>query len=186
MLVLDETDLLLFPPLRACWALRGSGPKQVLLTGRNAKCVLFGALDPLSGELHLLARERQRAEDFCAFLLHLRRRYPRGVLVLVLDEDSSHTAHASRALADALCIVLLWLPKRSPHLNPMDHLWRAAKKGVLANHQYSSLDDELDRAVSYLWSLSPQEVLKKAGILSPTFWLHSLRANVCRNFLGLT
>lgn len=186
MLLLDETDLLLFPPLRACWAPAGSGPRCVWLTGRNAKCVLFGALDPLCGEVHLLARERQKAEDFCAFLRHLRRRYPRGLLLLVLDEDSSHTAHVSRALADALGILLVFLPKRSPHLNPMDHLWRAAKGGVLANHQYACLDEEVDQTVCFLWSLSPLEVLQKAGILSPTFWLRSIRANVCRNFSGPT
>ena len=62
----DETDLLLFPPLRSGWAPRGAQAK-VWLTGRNA----------------------------------------------------------SR--------VLLWLPKRSPHLNPMDHLWRDVKQNVCAN-----------------------------------------------------
>ncbi|MBF5046137.1 MULTISPECIES: IS630 family transposase [Myxococcaceae] len=186
VLFLDETDLLLFPPLRACWALQGAAPRQVLLTGRNARCVLFGAVDPLSGEVHLLARTAQRAEDFCAFLRHLRRRHPRGPLVLVLDSDASHTARASQRLADELLILLVFLPKRCPHLNPMDHLWRAAKGDVLANHQYASLDDELDRTASYLWSLSPQEVLTKAGILSPTFWIRRLRANLCKNFLGLT
>lgn len=179
-------DVLLFPPLRACWALKGSGPRQVELTGRNAKCVLFGALDALSGEVHLLARERQRAEDFCAFLHHLRRRHPRGPLVLVLDSDASHTARASRQVAEALLIVLVFLPKRCPHLNPVDHLWRAAKGGVLANHQYAGLDDAVDRTVAYLWSLPPHEVLTKAGILSPTFWLGRLRATLCKNFSAPT
>lgn len=183
---MDETDLLLFPPLRAAWAPRGAEPKRVLLTGRNAKCVLFGAVNPRSGKVHLLARERQRAADFCDFLHHLRRRHGRQLLVLVLDEDASHTARASQALADTLDIVLLFLPKRCPHLNPMDHLWRAAKNGVLANHQYASLDDELDRAVSYLWSLSPEDVLTKAGIRSPSFWVGSLRAPLCKNFPGPT
>jgi transposase len=175
VLLEDETDLLLFPPLRAGWAERGQ-TKQVAISGHNAKCSLFGAVEPLTGQLYLLARERQQAVDFCAFLRHLRGEHSAWqVLVLILDENSSHTAHASLALADELGIVLLFLPKRSPHLNPMDHLWRSAKQKVCANRQYTGLDDEIDRVVNYLWSLSPREVLTKAGILSPSFWIHRLR-----------
>jgi transposase len=185
VLFVDETDLLLFPPLRAGWAVRGQA-KHVTLSGRNAKCVLFGALDALSGELHLLARERQRAEDFCAFLRHLRACHQQRVLVLVLDEDSSHTAHCSQALADELGIILLLLPKRSPHLNPVDHLWRAVKKEICANHQYESLEDQVHQVTNYLYSLPPQEILTKAGLCSPDFWVGCLRPPLCKNFSGPT
>jgi transposase len=181
----DETDLLLFPPLRAGWAERGQA-KHVTLSGRNAKCVLFGALDALSGKLHLLARQRQRAEDFCAFLRHLRACHQQQVLVLVLDEHPSHTAHRSLALADQLGIILLFLPKRSPHLNPVDHLWRAVKKDVCANHQYKGLEDELHQVVNYLYSLQPRQVLTKAGICSPDFWVGCIRTHMCKNFSGPT
>jgi transposase len=181
----DETDLLLFPPLRAGWAERGHA-KHVTLSGRNAKCVLFGALDALCGKLHLLARERQRAEDFCAFLRHLRACHQQQVLVLVLDEHPSHTAHRSLALADQLGIILLFLPKRSPHLNPVDHLWRAVKKDVCANHQYKGLEDELHQVVNYLYSLQPKQVLTKAGICSPDFWVGCIRTYLCKNFSGPT
>jgi len=185
VLFVDETDLLLFPPLRAGWAVRGQA-KHVTLSGHNAKCVLFGALDALSGQLHLLARERQRTEDFCAFLRHLRACHQQQVLVLVLDEDPSHTAHRSLALADELAIILLFLPKRSPHLNPVDHLWRAVKKDICANHQYENLEDELNQVVNYLYSLPPREVLTKAGLCSPDFWVGCLRSSLCKNFSGPT
>jgi transposase len=182
----DETDLLLFPPLRAGWAKRGE-TKQVVLSGFNDKCTLFGAIEPLTGQLHLVARKTQRGEDFCAFLRHLRaQHHPRQILVLLLDGDSSHTAKAPTALADDLGIVLLFLPKRCPHLNPVDHLWRSVKKDVCANRQYVDLDDEVDRVVNYLWALSPQEALTKSGILSPHFWLRSLRPKVCKDFSGPT
>jgi transposase len=185
VLFVDETDLLLFPPLRAGWAQRGQA-KHVALSGRNAKCVLFGALDALSGQLFLLARERQREEDFCAFLRHLRACHQQQVLVLVLDEHPSHTAQRSVALADQLGIILLFLPKRSPHLNPVDHLWRAVKKDICANHQYENLEDELNQVVNYLCSLPPREVLTKAGICSPDFWVGCLRSSLCKNFSGPT
>src|SRR5262249_26016635 len=97
----DETDLLLFPPLRAGWATRGQ-PAPVPISGDNAKRVLFGALNSDTGYRVLLAREHQRGADFRAFLGVVRQRYRGRYVALVLDEDSSHTAGASRALAGEL------------------------------------------------------------------------------------
>ena len=44
MLFVDATILRLFPPLRCAWAFRGE-QAQVRISGRNAKRVLFGAID---------------------------------------------------------------------------------------------------------------------------------------------
>lgn len=175
MLIEDETDLLLFPPLRAGWGLRGSA-KKVDLSGRNQKRVLFGALNPLTGRRYLLPRERARASDFCAFLRLLRLHYRpyHRPLVLILDEHPSHTAKVSRAVADELNILLVFLPKRSPHLNPMDHLWRFAKAVISANRQYRDLEEQVARVLLYLFAMPPKEALLKAGVLSPRFWLRNL------------
>ena len=166
----DETDLLLFPPLRACWARRGESA-EVVLSGRNARRVLFGAIHVRTGHRLLLPRRRQRAEDFQAFLQLIHDRYRGWPVWLLLDEDSSHTAHASIGLARELRIGLIWLPKRCPELNAMDHLWGHAKDEVCANSQASSIDHLVDSFVRYIQSLSPEEARKKAGILSEEFWL---------------
>lgn len=63
----DETDLLLFPPLRAAWSLRGQ-PAMVWLSGQNARRVVFGTLNLWTGSRLFLVRKRQRAGDFQAFL----------------------------------------------------------------------------------------------------------------------
>jgi hypothetical protein len=85
--------------------------------------------------------------------------------------NSSHTAAASVERAAALQIELLWLPKRSPHLNPMDHLWRNGKEVMSANHQYDSIDTQVAEFMDYLENLSPYETFAKAGMLSNDFWL---------------
>ena len=166
----DETDLRLFPPLRAGWAKRGHAA-PVPISGGNAKRVLFGAINIDTGHRLFLARHRGRAADCVAFLEEVRRRYRGRHVALLLDEDSSHTAAASRARAEELGIELLWLPKRSPHLNPMDHLWRHGKQVMLANHQYDSIDEQAERFIGYLRGLPPWQALAKAGILSGGFWL---------------
>jgi hypothetical protein len=172
----DETDVLLFPPLRAAWAERGQ-QAEVRISGRNARRVIFSALNLRTGHRVLVARHRQRSQDFGAFLRELRRRYAAHPLVLLLDEDSSHTAHTSRNLAADLGIGLLWLPKRCPELNPMDHLWRSVKCDVCANQQDVNVDLTVARALRYLRQLTSRSALIKAGVRSAHFWLRHALSN---------
>lgn len=178
----DETNLLLFPPLRSCWALRGE-PAPVPITGRNARRVVFGAINLQTGYRLLLARDRQRAPDFQAFLRMVHDHYRGWHVAMLLDEDSSHTAKRSQELAQAFHIELLWLPKRSPHLNPMDHLWRDAKAAICANRQYATMDDQVEQFIEYINDLSPMDALRKAGVLASNFWL---KRALSKNFCGPT
>ena len=74
LLCLEGTLLRLFPPLRATWALKGR-QAVVPITGRNAKRVLFGAIDLQSARRVVLIRQRAGQADAQEFLRALRRRY---------------------------------------------------------------------------------------------------------------
>jgi len=177
----DETDLLLFPPLRSGWSRRGQ-PVRVTLCGRNARRVVFGAMNLRTGYRLLLPRERQRAADFQAFLAEVHDRYRGWHVAMLLDEDPSHTAAGSVRLADDFGIELLWLPKRRPELNPMDTLWGQGKDVISADKQYASIEEQVDRFLDFLKSLSNQEALHTSGVLSPDFWLKRvLSKNFCRS-----
>ena len=141
------------------------------ISGGNAKRVLFGAINIETAGRVFLARRQGRGVDFEDFLEEVRWYYRGRQVALLLDEDSSHTAEDAQDTADELGIELLWLPKRSPHLNPMDHLWRHAKEVMSANHQYASIDAQVEQFIDYLSGLSAYEALKKAGIFSKDFWL---------------
>jgi len=99
----DETDLLLFPPLRAMWSLRGV-PAQVLLSGWNARRTVFGCMNLATGHRLFQVRYRQRAEDFQVFLYQVHRQYRGWDVTLLLDSDRSRTALTSQALAAQLGI----------------------------------------------------------------------------------
>jgi hypothetical protein len=71
-------------------------------------------------------------------------------------------------------ILLVYLPKRSPHLNPMAPLWRFTKAVISANRQYRDLKEQVARVLLYLFAMPPKEALLKAGVLSPRFWLRNL------------
>ncbi len=166
----DETDLLLFPPLRAGWSLRGQSA-EVRLSGWNARRVIFGAMNLRTGSRLFLAGERQKAEDFQEFLDLIHHYYRGWHVALLLDEDPSHTAADSVELAWEYNMDLLWLPKRCPELNPIDTLWGQGKDLINANKQYATIDDQVDRFLDYLASLSRQGALHTAGVLSGHFWL---------------
>jgi hypothetical protein len=172
VLLLDETMLRQFPPLRAAWALKGE-QAQVPITGENARRVLFGTINPRTGHRVVLQRPCMRQEDFQTFLRLLRMRYPGRPLYLLLDKAGCHTAAKSQALAARLDIHLLWLPKQWSELNAMDHLWRALKQYISANRQYPSVDAQAQDAEDWALSLSSQQALRKAGVLSRRFWLRS-------------
>jgi transposase len=176
LLFMDETILRLFPPLRACWAVRGQ-QAVVPITGRNAKRVLFGALNPHTGHRILLRRRRMRQEDFQEFLRLLRRRYPGRQIWLLLDEAPCHTADRSHALATQLDIVLLWLPTQCSELNAMDHLWKELKSRLAANRQFKTIDEGTESAEQWVLGLSHPHALRKAGVLSKNYWLKNFSKN---------
>jgi transposase len=173
LLAEDETDVLLFPSLRAGWAHRGEAA-PVLISGHNARRTVFGCLHLRTGHFLCLEQAHKRAENFQEFLDFIREHYRKGPLALLLDENPSHKDEDSRSLAEDLDIQLLWLPKRSPHLNPMDHLWGHGKTAVCANYQHDSIEEQVAQLRNYYDDLSPSELLRKAGMCSPDFWLSGL------------
>jgi hypothetical protein len=170
----DETDLLLFPPLRAGWFKRGEAAR-VWLSGQNARRVIFGAMNLRTGTRLLVPRPKGRSSDYQAFVDEVRSAYRGWHVALLLDEDPSHTAKAS--LAAVAGMTLLWLPKRSPKLNPMETLWGQAKDVISANKQYATIEEQVQRFLNHLLSLSNHEALHTSGVLSNKFWLRGALSN---------
>ena len=132
----DETDLLLFPPLRAMWPPRGV-PAQVMFSEANARRVVFACMNLATGHRVFLVRRRYRGWQ----------------VTLVLDGDRSHDAKAPQALAQRLGIRLLWLPKRAPELNPMDTLWGQGKDAICANKQFTAIDEQVASFLDHVSNL---------------------------------
>jgi len=168
----DETILRLFPVLRKAWSLRGE-PAIVPITGHNAKRVLFGTINPQTGHRIVLRRANMRQESYQDFLRLLRHSYPGREIWLLLDGAPCHIAPKSQALAVALHIELVWLPKQCSELNAMDQLWRGLKNDISANYQFHDIDEHAACAEAWIFSLSRSEALLKAGVCSEHFWLRS-------------
>ena len=57
----------------------------------------------------------------------------------------------------------------------MDHLWRGLKNDLAANRQFNSIDEQSRHAEHWVRALTPQQTLRKAGILSKSCWLNDVR-----------
>ena len=168
--MLDETIICETPPLYCCYGRLGE-QVCVPITGNRAKRILHGTINVRSGEVLLLITEEWVQETHQYFLSMIRSHWRGWHIVLFEDRGSPHTAEGSRELAKRLGIQLRFLPRATPKLNAMDHLWRHVKGRALADRKTRSIEESAQKACQYIFDLSPYKRLKQAGILSGNFWL---------------
>lgn len=167
--MLDETIVTETPPLYNCYGRIGE-QVRVPISGEHAKRVLHGAINIHSGDLALLITEDWNQDDHEAFLRLIRAQWRGWNLVIFEDRASQHKG--ARAWArESLKIETRLLPRATPQLNPMDHLWRHTKRETLGNRATQSIAASALAACQYLIDLSPHDRLQKAGVLSGRFWL---------------
>jgi putative transposase len=147
LLFVDETTVSLHPPLRRCWTRRGQRT-LVPAPGSPHYLHVFGAYNWHSGFVDALTAPRKNSETFIHFLEQLTATYPRQRLILVMDNASYHHSKATQAALSLFAdrILVLWLPKYSPFLNPIERFWLHFKQLAVANRLHRSLDD-LQRSV---------------------------------------
>jgi transposase len=167
----DETTVREFPPLRAAWARRGQ-QQIVVISGRNSRRVVHGALNVATGDLVTLVRERSRQDDCAAFLAALGHLRPDVPKLLVWDNAPPHHPKRVQAAAEVAHITLAFLPFRAPELMPCEDLWRLTKAVVAANRPYQTVQEQAERAAAWLAALTPFDRLLKSGLFGPKFqWL---------------
>ena len=114
--------------------------------------------------------ENSRKEDVCGFLEDVRECNPGSRILMVLDNFPSHRAGLTRAKAEELGIVLVFLPPWSPDLNPIEQLWRCLKREVsvaffrseeeflaIVMGSWSRLSERLSFAANWFLKFLPQE-----------------------------
>jgi putative transposase len=149
----DETTFSLDFVLRRCWMKRGEQKTCPAHTGYREQTHLIGGLDWASDSVHVLPVDRKNSTTFSAFLewlcLHV---YPDQPLILVLDNVSYHHSATVMALLSLLQprVQVLWLPKYSPDMNPIERFWLHLKNAVYANRLFASLAHLLEHIQLWL------------------------------------
>jgi transposase len=170
LLMLDETIITETPPLYCCYGPIGE-QVRVPITGNRSKRILHGAINVRSGDVSLLITEEWVNETHQAFLSMIRSHWRGWDIVLFEDRASQHTSPESRGWAEHLGIEVRLLPRATPELNAMDHLWRHTKRETLGSRATLTVADSALSACQYIIDLSRRDRLRQAGILSGNFWL---------------
>ena len=81
----------------------------------------------LNGSSVAVFTKKQTKERVCDAFEQIRAENPDRKILLILDNFSSHTCEYTRERAAELGIELVFLPVGSPHLNPIEPLWKSLK-----------------------------------------------------------
>ena len=84
----------------------------------------------LNGHDNIAFPSHTKSDDFCQFLIEVRRFNPLNRICLVLDNFATHKAKKVKEKARELNIELVYLPPYSPDLNPIEYLWKSIKRVV--------------------------------------------------------
>lgn len=114
-------------------------------TRQSVAC--FGAVNTRTGKLATAFEAKFNADSFERFLKLLLKHRPRNKrLVVVLDNAKYHHARALRPFLrrHRKQLTLLFLPPYSPELNPIERVWKLARRLATHNRHFPTLDNVLN------------------------------------------
>lgn len=117
--------------------------KTIPGAGASEHLHVFGAYDWATGFVTYTTAKRKNTDSFVAFLEHVLSEYAHQKLILVMDNASYHRSSAAPAALSLYAerLLVVWLPKYSPYLNPIERFWLHLKQFTVANHLHRSLDE---------------------------------------------
>lgn len=117
--------------------------KLIPAPGSSEYLHVFGGYNWHSGCVNYLTSAHKNSDTFIAFLEHLLAEYPRQHLILVMDNASYHHSKTVRAALSLYedRLLVIWLPKYSPFLNPIERFWLHFKQLAVANRLHRSLKE---------------------------------------------
>lgn len=144
---MDEAALLSTPTVTRMWGLKGIQPVIPMRFGTKERKTLFGAVNLKTGELVGQIVPTGNAETFASFLDAIRERYPRGHVVVILDNVRFHHARMiQKYLTRHSRISFLFLPPHHPKLNPQEMVWQIMRRKVTHCAYYASFAKEVAAA----------------------------------------
>ncbi len=135
-----------YQAIEKTWFVKGK--QRIIPTyGKHEGVKLVGVLNYETGHVFCIEEEKYDAEVFMKFLQKLLELYPKGKIVLVLDNARIHHAKLLEPfLNNNDRLQLEFLPPYSPKLNLIEGLWKWLKSDVINNVFFHSVS-EIRKAV---------------------------------------
>jgi transposase len=133
--------------LTRIWAKVGSRPRAIRQTQYDY-LYLFTAVCPETGEASGLITASINIDSMNAFLKQLSNELPKEVhAAVVLDRAGWHTSPKLKVPDN---VSLIYLPPKSPELNPTENLWHYLRSHYWSNRLYKTWED-LKTAATTAW-----------------------------------
>jgi transposase len=121
--------------LHRCWVPAGTRAiigKQLIRQYTYA----YTAVCPETGETFSLILPYANSEAMAIFLKGLSNQYSQNRIIMIMDNASWHSV---RSLSSVQNIKPLFLPARSPELNPVECIWHYIKEKYFSNRVFNSI-----------------------------------------------
>ena len=139
IVAMDEMSLYLQATTARVWFPIGQRP--IVLVNPHRDCQHWsGALGLNSGQEVALSVPELDSPTTLHFFAHLLNVFPAQPILLFLDRAPWHRGQAIRTfLTNNPRLELLYFPPACPHLNPQEHVWKAARRAGGHNPTFPNL-----------------------------------------------
>lgn len=129
------------------WSEKGIQPLIQQKQRKRERLTLFGAVNPISGEVIVQQAERGNAKTFKKYLKKVLRHYKniKGKIHMILDNVRFHHAKALKPFLDKHKnkLELMFLPAYSPDFNPIERVWWYMRKKITNNRYVDTLNNRM-------------------------------------------
>lgn len=146
------------------WFLKGK-QKVIPTYGKHEGVKLVGCLDYETGHIYVEEHKKYDAEVFLQFLKNVLFMYPKGKIVMILDNARIHHAKLLKGFLDSNKnrLELVFLPPYSPNLNKIEELWGWLKDSVINNvffHSCTEIREAVQKFINWVNTI-PMEVIDR-------------------------
>jgi putative transposase len=143
----------------ACWCPKGTRPIVPCHHIREYRYA-YGAVEPQSGNSFFLVLPRCDTDCMNVFLRELSAQYLLDYILLATDNAGWHK---SKSLEIPDNIKILFIPPRTPEMNPIEQIWKEIRKRGFKNKLFSTLNHVIDHLCDTINSLSAETVKSITG-----------------------
>lgn len=152
-----------------CWAKRGSRPTAVRQNQYDYLYV-YGAVCPATGDSKALIAPAVDTEIMSTFLRLFGESLPTDVhAVMILDQAGWHT---SKKLGVPPNVTLLYLPPRSPQLNPTENLWHWITANYWSNRTHGRYEEMVPEMVG-IWNKTASDTARIKTVCAAPYLSHA-------------